>query len=436
MKLNAPECTQTNGLKYLYSIAVKMYKVVQIQYSTGSGAKSAWRLQQAFINAGIQSEIISLEEEHPTKKGINYLGKKERLISKINMRIQAHKLKKADEKFGLFSIPGFTNNIANHTAIQQADVIYVHWVMTGFLNIKSFEQLAKTGKPIIFIMHDMWNITGGCHYSFDCTNYITNSCSTCQVFPTQPSNAKIAFQKKLHFYNRFNNLYFVSPSVWLQQCAQQSLLLKNKPVFYIPNALDITVFKPSDKKFARTVLNLPQNDIIVAFGAVSVTSPYKGWAYLAAAMQLLKKQNEQANISVLIFGSGYNKQMDEAIPFNKKFMGYLGDEYSTALVYNSADVFVVPSLADNQPTVVQESLACGTPVVGFNIGGIPDMIEHKKNGYLAEYKNAEDLVTGIEYCIVNKISGSMLPHFNPQNTINQHLKLFETINKPVIKVAS
>ncbi len=407
-----------------------MIKVVQIQYSTGSGARSAWRLQQAFINAGIQSHIVSLEEEHPAKTGISYLGRKQKLVARLNMRLQARKNKMAEKKFGLFSITGYTNNIAQHPEIVQADYIYVHWVMNGFLNITSFEQLAKLGKPVIFVLHDMWNITGGCHYSFECTNYITNSCSNCQVFPT--SHAAIAskgFAKKQQLYNRFNNLYFVSPSIWLQQCAKKSLLAKSKPVFYIPNVLDTDIFKPCDKKTARLILNLPENDIIIAFGAVSVSSPYKGWTYLAQALQLLKMQNLAGNITVLVFGSGYNKEMDDAIPFSTRFMGYLGDEYSTALVYNAANVFVVPSLADNQPTIVQESLSCGTPVVGFNTGGIPDMIEHKTNGYLAEYKNAADITEGVKYCLKHNVKGQMLQHFKTHVTVQKHLDLFEFIKK-------
>jgi glycosyltransferase involved in cell wall biosynthesis len=405
-----------------------MKKIVQIQSSTTSGARSAWRLQYAFLQAGIQSQIISLEEDYPLKDGINYLGKKERLVAKLNMRLQQRKLKKAEKKFGAFSIPGYANNIASHPAIQQADYIYVHWVMNGFLNINSFEQLAKTGKPVIFIMHDMWNITGGCHFNFTCDNYITSNCNNCQVFPTAPATANKQFMKKLNFYNRYNNIYFVSPSKWLQQCAQQSLLVKNKSVFYIPNVLSTSVFKPCDKKTARAILNLPENDIIVAFGAVSVTSPYKGWPYLAAALQKLKQQNLQGNISVLVFGSGYSKEMDDAIPFNTIFMGYLYDELSTVLVYNAADVFVVPSIGDNQPTVVQESLACGTPVVGFTTGGIPDMIDHKKNGYLAAYKNADDLVEGIKFCLSNNIRGYMLPQFQAKVTVQRHLDLFDFVN--------
>jgi glycosyltransferase involved in cell wall biosynthesis len=272
----------------------------------------------------------------------------------------------------------------------------------------------------------MWNITGGCHHSFTCDKYKTEGCHNCPMFPSEKKNdlAFWEFRKKLKLYNKFDNLYFVSPSQWLYNCTKESLLTRNKPVFYIPNIIDSNIFKPSDKAVVRQILNIDINETVIAFGAVSVNSPYKGWAYLQKALELLKQDDSIKNISVLIFGSGYDKGIAESIPFKTKFMGYLQDEYSTALVYNAADVFIVPSLADNLPTTVQESLSCGTPVVGFEVGGIPDMISHKKNGYLAKYK---DIVEGIKFCINNRIKGYRLPDFEPSVIVQKHLELFEQI---------
>jgi glycosyltransferase involved in cell wall biosynthesis len=406
-----------------------MLKVVHIQYSTESAGGAALRLQYAFIKAGIQSQIISLQKDLPPVKNVIYLGKKERTIARLNTRIQTWRNKKTPAQYGLFSYSFLSNSIVKNETVLEADVIYIHWVLNGYLSLKNLDELAQLKKPVIFFMHDMWNISGGCHYSFDCENYKTG-CNNCQMFAGKPLHtlASKSYSKKMQLYNRFDNFYFVSPSRWLYSCSQQSPLIKNKPLFYIPNVLDTTVFKNYDKKTARQVLNLNEKEIIIAFGAVSVTSPYKGWPYLVEALKLLKEDSISDKISVLIFGSGYNKKVDDAIPFKKRFMGYLCDEYSTALVYNAADVLVVPSVADNQPTIVQESLSCGTPVVGFNVGGIPDMIEHKKNGYLAEYKNANDIVTGIKYCIENALEGYMLPEFEPALTMQKHQQLFSFIN--------
>jgi glycosyltransferase involved in cell wall biosynthesis len=215
----------------------------------------------------------------------------------------------------------------------------------------------------------------------------------------------------------------------LYDCAKESSLVRSKPVFHIPNILDETLFKPIDKVIAKRLFNLKEDDLVIAFGAVSINSPYKGWEYLQQALENLKHDTTMKNIVVLIFGKGINRQIAKKIPFRTKFTGYLKDEYSAVMVYNAADVFVTPSLADNLPTTVLESLSCGTPVVGFNVGGIPEMITHKKNGYLAQYKDADDLARGIRYCLEQNIIGELLPEFKKSITLKKHFELFNYIMK-------
>jgi len=144
-------------------------------------------------------------------------------------------------------------------------------------------------------------------------------------------------------------------------------------------------------------------------------------------LEILSHDSNVERFSILIFGSGYNKQIEDSMPFKIRFMGFLKDEYSTSLVYNAADVFITPSLADNLPTTVLESLSCGTPVVGFDVGGIPDMIKHKWNGYLAKYGDAEDISNGIRFCLQNNIKGQLLPDFEKGTIIKKHLELMNTI---------
>lgn len=405
-----------------------MPKVVQIQYSTESGGCSALRLQKGFLNEGIGSSIISLQLDRYLINEIKYLGNMPKLRARADDKLQAILTENKLKDFGLFSYPILGTDISGEIDVKNADYIYVHWVLNGFLNIKSLQQLAKLNKPVIIIMHDMWSITGGCHYSFDCTKYI-DGCDECPMFLKIKKNdfSKREFDRKLKFYSKYDNLFFVSPSKWLYELAKKAFLTKNKPVFYIPNVLDNNVFKPIKKNVAKQILNIETDAIVIAFGAVSIDNARKGWAYLKKALEILYKEDELKNILVLIFGSGNNKVVADAIPFKTKFMGYLKDEMSTALVYNAADVFIVPSVADNQPTTVQESLSCGTPVVGFNVGGIPDMIRHKENGYLANYKDADDIAAGIKYCLKEKLMGYMLPEFLPEKTVKKHQELFNFI---------
>jgi glycosyltransferase involved in cell wall biosynthesis len=369
-----------------------------------------------------------LQQDSFSKEQINYLGIKSSIVSKIDGRLQARIIQSKLAEPGLFSYPILGTNIAHMEELKDADYIYIHWALNGFLNINSYKQIAKLGKPVIIILHDMWSITGGCHYSFECEKYLSG-CYECPMFIKAKENdfSKKGFSTKLKFYSKFDNLFFVSPSKWLYDCAKKALLTQNKPIFYIPNALDNTIFKPSNKSLAKQILNIEPEETVIAFGATSVNNSRKGWIYLQKALEILHSENQLKNISVLVFGSGNNKKVAEAIPFKTKFMGYLMDEYSTALVYNAADVFIVPSVADNQPTTVQESLSSGTPVVGFEVGGIPDMIKHKENGYLAKYKDAADLAEGIKYCLQNNVKGYTLPGFKPADVVSKHLELFDAI---------
>jgi glycosyltransferase involved in cell wall biosynthesis len=406
-----------------------MYKAVHIQYSVDSAGSAALRLQKAFKKEGIDSNIISLKpNDYVDKDRIRFLNRIQRVFARLDNMLQLFFIRHRVEKFGLFSYPILGTNVAKLAEVKNADIIYIHWALDGFLNLRSIGQLARLNKPVIIFMHDMWSITGGCHYSFTCEKYKTG-CGECQMFSTVKKNDLSAreFNSKAKLYSKYSNLYFVSPSKWLYDCARQSLLTKDKPLFYIPNLLDTTLFKPFDKNTAKQILNIDTSEKVIAFGAVSVDSPYKGWSYLQKAMEILAEDKNFLKITVLIFGSGYKKEIADAIPFKTKFMGYLNDQYSTLMVYNAADVFVAPSLAETFGYVVLESLSCGTPVVGFDVGGIPDMIKHKENGYLAKYKDAADIAEGIKFCLINQLKGGNSQIFESKEIVNKHLKLFNLL---------
>ena len=237
--------------------------------------------------------------------------------------------------------------------------------------------------------------------------------------------AASGFRRKQRFFERYDNLYFVAPSKWLYDCARQSALLRDKPVFHIPNVLDQDKFKPFDKSEAKKILNIDPEEKVIAFGAVSVDSPYKGWEYLKLALQRLSKRELPEKISVLVFGGSDNQVMAQAIPFKTRFIGRIADEYAMAVVYNAADVLAAPSIGDNLPYVVFEALACGTPVAAFRTGGIPDLVRHRQNGYLAGYKDAGDLADGMEYCLTDAVIGSVPPQFATAAIVEKHRELFE-----------
>ena len=402
-----------------------MTKVVHLLNHNSPSGNAAFRLHTALLEGGVDSYMLSLSSDVPISERVDKLRLRANFKVLLNNRLHSRKTRKADPSYGMFSSPILGNNVVSHEMVQNSDIIYLHWICGGFLNYKNIEDLAKLNKPIIFFMHDMWTITGGCHYSFSCENYKTD-CSSCQMFPHGGSELPMKeFKKKSKLYSSYKNLYFAAPSTWLTDLAKKSALTRDKPIYHLPNVIDYNMFKSFDKNFARNILNIKDDGYIIAFGAVSPKSPYKGWRYLKEALELLYQEKGTEAISILIFGSDHDAEIANAIPFKTTFLGRLRDEYSTALVYNAADIFMAPSLADNLPTTVMESLCCGTPVVGFDNGGIPDMVVHHQNGYLAKYKDSQDLMNGIKYCLSHKMEVKPPSIFNTDAVINTHKKLYK-----------
>jgi glycosyltransferase involved in cell wall biosynthesis len=275
----------------------------------------------------------------------------------------------------------------------------LHWINRDFLSIKGIEKILKLGKPVYWVLHDMWAMTGGCHHSFECNKYETH-CGNCPnlIKPSAKDSSYHLFEKKLEIFDKYKNLQIITPSKWLGECAKKSRLFSKKNIQVIPNVMDTSIYKPIDKSIARSIFKLSDDKKIILFGAVEGTiNPYKGWNYLLEALKHLAQTEN--NIEAFIFGSEHSQTIVDAVPFPVHFSGHLNDDESLCMLYNAADVFVASSLADNFPNTIVESLACGTPVVGFNVGGIPDLVDHKRTGYLARYKDSNDLAEGIRWVL-------------------------------------
>ena len=246
----------------------------------------------------------------------------------------------------------------------------------------------------------MWPFTGGCHYSGECDRY-TQSCGVCpQLHSNQNWDiSRWVWQRKNKAWKNLN-LTIITPSRWLADCAKNSSLFEDLRIEVIPYGLDTKKYKPLDKQFARNLLGLPVDKQIVFFGAMSATSDRrKGFHLLLPALQKLSQfQVWQDRLELAVFGASQPINPPN-FGFRTHYLGRLNDDISLALVYSAADVFVAPSIQDNLPNTVMEALACGTPCVAFKIGGIPDMIEHEQNGYLAQPFDVEELATGIAWVL-------------------------------------
>ncbi|MGF6906991.1 glycosyltransferase [Fusobacterium sp. PH5-44] len=378
-------------------------KILHISTSdkTGGAAIAAYRLHVALLKNGINSKMLVLEKTTDDKEIFTVTLKKifriflPRLMSFLEqMKFKKYKNR---ENMIMFSQGKYGFNISKHPSIIEADVIHLHWINNGMLSIKEIKKISQLGKKIIWTLHDMWAFTGGCHYSGKCLEY-ENKCGNCKILSTNELNdiTRKNFEIKKKYYQKMN-LKLIGCSEWIGKCVRNSSLFREKEIKIIPNIIDKNIFKPIEKCICRNILNLDLQKKYILFGAInSNTDKRKGHHLLMEALKKLKLMKSTFNeeIEILIFGSSHFLEADQ-IPFKIKFFGHVYDEITLALIYNSVDVFVAPSLEDNLPNTVNESLLCGTPVVAFKIGGMGDMINHLKNGYLAIPNNSTDLAFGI-----------------------------------------
>lgn len=309
-----------------------------------------------------------------------------------------------------------------------ADVIHCHNLHTNYFNLKTLVEMSKL-KPVVWTFHDMWPITAHCAHSFDGkikeSGFFT--CPNLNIYPPIAwHNEKYLEKKKTAVYSD-SNFHIVTPSKWLAGKVKQSIL-KNKPLTVIYNGVNIKVFRPFLQNQCRRELGLPENKkIVLNVAKRGQSNPWKGGNYAQEAIRGLKNRSDMFFVDL----GGDTNQTQE----NLKIVSFISSEANLAKYYSAADMLLYPSIADNCPLVILEAMACGLPIVSFDTGGIPELVEHKKNGYIAEYKNTADLKTGLEYLLnlsvpeikqmkqysVNKIKSS----FTLEKMTEQYIELYE-----------
>jgi glycosyltransferase involved in cell wall biosynthesis len=305
----------------------------------------------------------------------------------------------------LFNPGVFGSDISQHPLIQQADIIHLHWVNFGFLSIQNIRQLSELGKPVFWTLHDMWAFTGGCHHSGECDRY-KEFCGQCK-FLKQASFHDLSHRlwREKVFAFESDNLRFITCSEWLAKKAKESSLLMQHEIHAIPNAIDLSMFNRMDKSMAKENLGLNLEKRYLLFVAMRVSAANKGFDYLQQALEIWKKNHPiEAKITeVLIIGEITQPELITSIPLPYRELGKITDITKMVHIYNAAEVFITPSLEENLPNTLMEALSCGTSCVGFEVGGIPEMIDHMENGYLAKFKDAVDMANGIQICLENTL---------------------------------
>lgn len=319
-------------------------------------------------------------------------------MSKVRRRIDMLPLMLYNNRENtIFSSSFYPNSISKNILKLRPDLIHLHWVTNGFLRIETLNRLRR---PLVWTLHDMWPFTGGCHYSGECDKY-EDSCGKCPMLGSSINKdlSRWNWNRKKKSWDNLN-LTIITPSNWLANCAKTSSLFGNYRIEVIPNGLNLDVFKPIEKNSALEKLSLPQNKKYILIGSINIAKDKRKGAnfFKCIFQELFTDISEENRPEFIIFGAS---ESSDLLDFGLKshFMGFIDNDKNLVTIYSAADVYAFPSTQDNLPNTVMESMACGTPVVAFDIGGISDMIEHKKNGYLVEPFDTEDFSNGIKWAI-------------------------------------
>ncbi len=282
----------------------------------------------------------------------------------------------------------------NRKMLIDCDIVQLHWISGGFMRPEQLVQLASY--PLVWRLADMWPFCGSEHYTAGNERYVEGYLPHNRPQVEEgPDVNRWVWNRKRKAYARLSDLTIVAPSRWMADCAGRSALFRDRRIEYIATGTDLEIYRPQPSAEARKRLGLPEQSKIILFGSITGTaSPRKGFKHLLSALGVLAKTKARDDIHLVTFGSHPTEQ-PFVVPWPVTSLGRLDEEQDLALAYSAADVFVAPSREENLANTVLESLGCGTPVVAFDIGGMPDAIDHMRNGYLAEPFDDADLAAGI-----------------------------------------
>jgi len=363
----------------------------------GGGIVATWRLQQGLQRLGIGSKILCPWKNTSSPDSVRYSlrPKLERQIGRVTLRLGLNDIHR---------VSAF--RVADHPELRAADVLHIQGIHGNFFSYLALPKITQQ-KPTVFTLHDMWALTGHCTYSYDCERWKIG-CGHCP-YPNMAETIRrdataLDWKLKNYTYSR-SKMAIGAPSHWLVNMARESPLLSRFPVYRIPHGIDTNVYQPLGRDLCRKLLGLPQDKYVLLFAA-SIADPKhpegrrKGVDLLAEALGGLP-EDIKAKTVLLVAG---DKAEAFASPFGMQVvpLGFISNERLFAIAYSSADLYVFPTRADNMPLPLIESMACGTPMVSFRVGGVPDTVRHDVTGYTAAPEDALDLRAGIIQLLQNE----------------------------------
>lgn len=365
----------------------------------GGAARSAYRLHQGLRAIGEDSTMFVRQalvgDPHVTE-----MHSSRRLLDRARRRFRRHWIERDFQIYRATRPAGCEpfqdcRSLAWFDFLRElpkCDILNLHWVGNSFLDYESFFSTVPATTQVVWTLHDMNAFTGGCHYDAGCRRF-TDSCGRCPQLGSneQRDLSHQIWQRKAKAFSQVDSsrVRFVAPSRWLGEEIGRSSLAGRFPLSVIPYGLDLDDFAPRDRAACRDILGLPLDAKVLLFVADGLNNARKGFALLAAALAALPRDVPYAILSV-----GRNKP-DVAIDVPWIHVGSVNNDRHLSVIYSAADIFIIPSLEDNLPNTVLEAMACGTPVLGSAVGGIPDMIRPGVTGMLVPPRDIKALASAI-----------------------------------------
>ena len=387
--------------------------IVSTRDSSNGSARAAYRLHKG-LRLLEQDSVMLVRHKglnDDSVKGV-MIGRKEETGDPIlgfiqQFLIDENRTTHSDTLF-TFAFAGY--DISKTEIINNSDIINLHWV-SRFQSVDTIARLLALGKPVVWTLHDQWPFTGGCHYSAGCEKFVTN-CKGCpQLKDDGDELPHRVLQQKINKISH-KALTIVTPSAWMADCAKRSRVFGHLRVEVIPNSVETDVFAPLTKERAKKRVGIDSETVTVLFGTNRNNEKRKGYEFLREALAFCRRIDEfnklveNRKLSMMVFGSESGVLSMHGLPVCS--LGYVDSDDRLAEIYSAADNYVLPSAEDNLPNNLLESMACGTPVVSFAVGGMPDLIENGVTGYMAPAYSTERLGELIFDLVCNKAKRRMM----------------------------
>lgn len=349
----------------------------------GGAARAAHRLHLALQEQGHGSRIVSREAAQG-RDDLRTWVPSSPLWDRVNRLDRA-----LQARSGLEGLVGIASWMGYKPHAGWADVINLHNLHGYYFSVALLPRLQRAA-PLVWTLHDMWPLTGHCAYPGECERW-QSGCGLCRDLtepPIQRDATRLLYKVRRRIYAQIDPV-LVAPSRWLLGQSRRAPLTGRFRSVCIPYGLETDTFRPIDTEAARNVLGLSGDEKVILFGAQNLAARRKGADLLLEALGHLRR-SALPNVRLMVMGrEGTALARRSGYPVLN--LGEVPSDLMMATIYSAADVFVLPTRADNLPLVLLESIACGTPCVSFRVGGVPEAVRPGRTGWLAEPEDARDL---------------------------------------------